>query len=560
MTNSTLNTKLAKVSDISFTAVENVTTSVIGLDGSGGPIQYEKTRVYFNTITTGNSDKFSVDLGFKQPSNKKDPYQVQYRSHSRYTLANAKKKGATWTALSPWKNLIAITGVSKDSTANPDGWNASNLGINKSSSYLIFYKIRNSSIGSDFDARSYQFRIRTYNKSTNKHGAWVYSTYLKVYKAPRIADVRFFVDDSGGLILKCNIRYGERGGTFRFDGIIDNRANRNLLKNDKPVKIKMINDTTRTAQSDPPRRDGFIPASCRIPVDKLKRGISPGERLWIPTVGCVFIGNDNSGEAQIMANYSTTLTKKLGYSYFKRVTVSTRDITINTPRLVLGVAEEKGFVEARLYKSDANDTVEAVGATLYYTYPDGGKTYSVKPQYTALSLTKTSTTECIARWIFTKCPFGCKLAVSATASNSYGSSQKVSKSVTIDYPYWFIQSETNPSRGAVLQWNVNFELSAGSNYTLELPYGRKKPFVAFGKGLTKAVRISGEVPTQTQSPIFNSTYANRDTWMDVQANPGIYIVRGPNRLMYRMAIIEVGLSEKANSEILSVSVRGVEIE
>lgn len=48
-------------------------------------------------LYTGENGKFSMKVGYRQLS-KAYPFQIQYRVRSRYTQANAKKKGADWTA------------------------------------------------------------------------------------------------------------------------------------------------------------------------------------------------------------------------------------------------------------------------------------------------------------------------------------------------------------------------------------------------------------------------------------------------------------------------------
>jgi hypothetical protein len=47
---------------------------------------------------------------------------------------------------------------------------AANQGINKKATYLTCFTFTNYLIPDDYDAREFQFRIRTFNKSQAKHG------------------------------------------------------------------------------------------------------------------------------------------------------------------------------------------------------------------------------------------------------------------------------------------------------------------------------------------------------------------------------------------------------
>ncbi|MGN0037597.1 MAG: hypothetical protein ACI36Y_00470, partial [Coriobacteriales bacterium] len=117
VTKSTLNSKLPGVSKIAFCS-------------SAGKDMYR-------TIFTGENGKFSTKVGFRQSATT-FPYQVQYRSRSRYTKANAKVKGATWTKWGSWKNAVAVSGIAKDATesSNPvNKWLKANKGVNRKSKY-----------------------------------------------------------------------------------------------------------------------------------------------------------------------------------------------------------------------------------------------------------------------------------------------------------------------------------------------------------------------------------------------------------------------------------------
>lgn len=162
-TKTTLNSKLPGVSKIAF-----CTSPGRGMSTS---------------ISTGESGTFSRKVGFKQSSTTY-PFQIQYRQRSRYTAANAKAKGATYTNWSNWKNAVAVSGIAKDATESQkpvNTWLKANKGVNTKGTYQTFMEFSSYLIPDTYDCRQFQFRIRTINKSKAKHGSWVTQT-LTVYK------------------------------------------------------------------------------------------------------------------------------------------------------------------------------------------------------------------------------------------------------------------------------------------------------------------------------------------------------------------------------------------
>lgn len=570
---SSLNKNLAKVSSVAFVFHADASANWPADSPLGaGPNGLSNAYIFYNKQNTGNSDKVKFQVGFKQPANRKDPYQVQYRMHSRYIPSAAKTKGAEWTAWTAWKSPMPsvskqVNGVTKSvpkgTDSNPNTWGIPNLGINNHSTYVIFYTYNQvwNSTDASFDARCYQFRVRTINEATHKHGEWVYSEGLYIYRSPRMrgtsTDPAIYAGDDGQLMFFCNLRYAHRGGTFTFTDIRDS-SGRNLLK--KAYTAKMIVDTQRTSSSVPPKVDGFLPRSCRIPISALKRGIKPGETLYFSQQCGFDAGSSGGGLAAMHTNLpSSNPTKGVGgIAYFGR-TVRTEDVQINGIKLVLTKNIDKGFVTARVYKaSDPNDSIKSLTACLYYTY--NGKNYTVMPHYTKLYLSRNSTTQCIGQFVFSKCPLGIKLGVKAVARNPQGSKAEAKNAITLDNAFWYIQNESNPSSlGACLQWNCKIENNTTINNTIELPYGRTKPFVAYGDGTTREMTISGEIPKKTQHPLF-SQYASKEAWIKIQNNLGIYLVRGADSQMYKLAVTEVQLSEQDDSEILKVKIRGTEVE
>lgn len=259
-------------------------------------------------------------------------------------------------------------------------------------------------------------------------------------------------------------------------------------------------------------------------------------------------------------SYTTVPVKKyITGSLFYLTKVSRQDVVISKPKLVLSANKNLGFVTARLYKTDADDVMTYASANLTYTYKN--KTYTLKPDISHVNLSVVSTTKCFAEWIFVKCPFNTTLRFTAIVGNDYQSSAKVTSKTTVNmYPVtWIFNKLGSPSVGAILQWNCEFKIQSQPVVNASLPHGRGLPFAAYMKGLVTKITLDGEVPTQTKHPLFKGK-ASRDAWDKVRNSPGVYILRGSNSQMYKIAITNITLSTSDDNEILKVSVEGTEIE
>lgn len=553
---STYNSSLAIPSRVGMTSVKVHPNGV----GTADPDRIEN-RVFFQEVATGNSDKYYAEVAIVQASGSQDHFQAQYCVHHRWLPSVAKTKGADWSAVSNWKAAAPVKRngsvvFAKDSEADADEWLGCNVARNKASSIRVFYKIEGT-FPADVDAYSYRFRVRTYNIATKKHGKWCYSQWLHVEKAPRVANPVFYFGTSGNLIFECNIRYGERGGIFQFKNLYNSKGQEILVGN--KYNAKMIVATGRTAQSDPPLREGFVPARCVIPAKAIKRLPAKTDKIFMNSTS-VFNGNNCIGDSSLTLNSTTDQTKTIKGSLYKHIRFGTEDIVLGNIKLVLKEQANRAFVVAYVYRTAASldDDIGSVSATLWYTYM--GKNYSVQPTYKKFNFSRHTLTNYIAYFIFTKCPIGPKLAVRAYATNEHGSSATVANAIYLTHPFWYFQKEGDSSKFAVLQWNVTCSKETTTSYAMNLPYGRSKPFVAYGTGLNNKIEIKGEIATKTKDPAINTEYAMRDNWRAVQSSPGIYLVRGSAGFMIRMAITSVTLSESADSEILTVSISGTEVE
>ena len=56
-----------------------------------------------------------------------------------------------------------------DAPANK--WMKANVGVNKKGTYKTFKTFTNYQIGANYDARQFEYRIRTFNKAKARHGS-----------------------------------------------------------------------------------------------------------------------------------------------------------------------------------------------------------------------------------------------------------------------------------------------------------------------------------------------------------------------------------------------------
>lgn len=517
-TKSKLNSKLGKVSDIRFctSAGKNMCTK----------------------IYTAENAKYTIKIGCKQPAKAVNPYQIQYRLRSRYTAANAKTKGADWTKWSAWGNMVQFTksGTTYNvgNKTNPDEWLKSNKGVNKKSSYMTFYTFDNAGITSTYDARQYQVRIRTYNASTRKHGSWVNSSSLTIYKAAKVIDETVHRGADGSFMLDCNYIW-DRGGTVHIDSIMDTDG-RELLK--APVTRAMNYDSQRRAGSTPALKSGYTPGEFEIALGKIKRDLEYGESL------------------AINAWYQT---KDGAKTYFKTpITVSRQDTTIDQPRVTVDKDETRGYMTVRVYKAQASDYIETISGSLSYTFR--GKKYAVKPAKSTVDLSVADTVTPMATYIYRWVPLNTALIVQVTVGNDYHSTQTFKATVQMDIDRFMVNSVNDPQglTAAVDGRNASMSIDSAAKITTGLPYGRQTPFAVYTPGRTTKIRLAGKVFEDAVSPSRLSARMTRRWWDAIRNNPGIYMLRTPDGQMYQIATSNVSIA-KTNEAVCQFSLDSTEV-
>lgn len=505
-------------------------------------------------ITTSEGGRFSIQVCFKQPGNRNSfsSYQVQYREHSKYNAANAKKQGTDWTAWSPWKNMIEFksgkTTVKVGSTKDPDTWFIGNRGIWKNNTYVWVYKFENAGISSNFCRRAYQVRIRTWNYKTKQHGAWVSSNTLAVSRSPWVVDEWLYrAADDGGLIVDFNHDW-DRGCNAVFASIKDS-AGRELLKS-KNASVSVNYDAARSATTKPAKRTSgyWFPGRAKVPLSKLKRAIEYNEHL---TVSAYF--------------YTDHYSKTYFHNHANPWKVAKAVTDIDAPRITLYRVEEECAISVHVWKGKPSDTVQTGGITCKYMH--NGKWYSITRGITRhyeKPLPK-DPTKLMSAW-FPHLPLNTELTFDVTVGNNYYDSEKTSAKTTFKTGRaWYLAKE-NDSRKcrAVLELGLNdypeFSVRASSKSRYELTYGRVKPFAAFSPGSTNVITLNGVIPESASDAGYTHPRCLYRHWAHIKENlDGTYILRGPNGEMFKVLIEELDFRRTAKGRY-EVSASFVEVE
>ena len=351
MANSTLNSKLASPSLIAaYTVV-----------GAGKRAE----TLYVNSSGTATT----VTFGMRQAKGRKAYYQVQYRWHYRYTGTQAVAHGADWTDFTDWQTPVAIaattsqtTAIAAGSTASPDTWQRANYAPNKSYDYLRILD-QSVTIGSNYDAVSYQLRARVYDYATNKHGSWVYSETIKVFKAAEVSDVTLHTGADGALDIDYNYKW-DRGKAL-FVTIVKDASGRNLLRDTfKRTPVKQAGSVDGV--------DGTRSATNTIPLDLLKRKVQPNEVLRLNAYLATYDGA------------RTYLPKPL--------TVNGEDAELGAPRITVAKDNARGVLQVKVYKTDADDDLgfadlDELDVGIYYLVETSAPAGYVLPEYEYIKIT-----------------------------------------------------------------------------------------------------------------------------------------------------------------------------
>ena len=503
-TKTTKNTKLPTVSKIAWCTAAGKNMA---------------TKIY-----TGEAGAFTRMVCFKQDS-KTYPFQIQYAVRSRYTVANSKKKGATWTGWTKWKNAVPVSGIPFNGTESDypvDRWMKANKGINKNGTYQTFISFTDYQIPDDYDAREFIFRIRTINKSKAKHGNWT-TTTLQVFRRAHVVDERLLTAADGGLKVKYNYAW-DRPAEIQINSIQDS-GGRELLKKAYTAALR------RTALSNvsvPPYREGYKGGVFDIPLDKLKRKINADEGL---TVDFRFVTVDGA---------QTQFVKE------RAVVEPRRDIGMTVTR---NYDEAVGMLRINCKNADVT-ALHSIGCNITYTY--NGKVYSLAPFAQKLDLTKNGTS-----YFYFYPPIGIPLTYQVKEEDIYDNKDvEPEQTLTIEGKGYRLNYITNVNRSALVWGEPSYEINTAPQVETSLPYGRTSNIIFYGKGNTKTITLSGTIVDR--DGLYGGKWAKRLAWENVSNNQGLYIFRTNKGELYKVGLTSVNIQHQ-DKDLYQVSVQMVEV-
>lgn len=482
-------------------------------------------------IYTAPNGRFTIKIGMKQTS-RAYGYQVQYRHSSRYTKANEAKKSAKWTANSSWKNDRAFTSggitYAVGSTYDANNWGKCNIGVNKTSTYHAFDQFTNSYVGDGYDCRSYQYRVRTYNPKTNTAGAWVYSDWLYFYKAAIVENFTLHRSIDGGLLLEYNYQF-DRGIKLVLQSVTDSEG-RDILE--KQLSLAANYDSGRTASTVPAKRAGYTPGVSSVQPSQLKRAPEYGEQMIIAG----YVQTTDGAKTDIGGTYA----------------VQNTDYDIDPPSVTVSDLGF-GFCRVVVRPTSTADVVTDVGCVCKYVY--NGKTYSVSPDVKSVA---DSGSGKVGTYTFYNVPVDIDLKFTGTLKNGYDTISKTTTYRNGKAAFYLHMVGKPTSYRASLEYNANYSLKSNMPYTLEMPHGRKLPWVAYGIGTETALTLSGDILAADQAPTDMLSTSSYAAWESVRNNQGVYLLRCPEGRMHKVAIQDVSISAEG-AKVRSVSVTAAEV-
>lgn len=512
---STLNRNLPKVSLIAF--YSNVS---------------QGTR--FTKGFTDEQGRYTVAIGMRQPTNKAFPYQVQYRWHWRYTLANQQKKGATWTAWTAWQNPIAVSGIPKGSTASPDNWQKSNLGKG-STSYVQVFKYTNCAMDAAFDAFCVQFRVRTYDASKRKHGEWVSSGDLLLYRRAQVLDETLVKPSASEIDIDFNYKW-DRGRTLYIKSL-KNASGTELLK--RQVAVAPAVDSARGVLTDCPKRSGYIAGTYR-----LKAGTHLNS---VPDAGT---------QVTMDAWLQTADGAQTKFDTPKTVISGDADLAKPTVNIT---SSQSGELTVLVYKGDATDDYYSAGIALACTNKRTGVRVSISPDYVKYTENVMNTSRPIITARYVRVPVNVALTVTASIRNRY-------KRVTYSNP---VNRTIDTGAYSVLTWagdtygyatyyaqalgDMGISLSTERDMQTEVTGLTGETFVVFGTKKKTNISLSFAINDEV-----NADYAGYKRWDQIREHPGMYYLKLYDGRVYKLAIEKVSISAESKRQ-RKVSIEAVEV-
>ena len=533
-TKSKLNSKMPKVSNITI----------------GSKVTKRGTVAY-----TGENGKLGTCYVYFKQNRTTYPFQIEYRTRSRYNEVNEKVKGAKWTKWSDWKNARAFTSPvlgavpfkGKNTKYPINQWMKANKGVNKKSKYVHAMTLTGHAIGSDYDGRQFQFRIRTFNRAKARHGSMCYGT-VTVWKRTAITNEKMFVSKDNGLDLRFHYK-GNSDGLLTVKSIKDSKGIELLKPDSAGINYPWTWDSHYTGSL----ATWYTPAKAVIKRSALTRDIEYGEKLT-----CDIVYTNEYGAPTKLA-----LTN-----------VQTMDLSlIEGIKCEFDSDHSTGVLIVKLIDNQiAVDAVEDTECTITYT-DKTGKDCELKPIAESKVLDG-STTE-ISQFAFLP-PYNVTFKIKCKLVSAYGPSAIISYNYTMHNNYYtFTREWWDLDIEPINKWvgkdgdyeeehlitsawsNVDYSISTETSNIYLNPLGSK---IAWGTSGCTA-------PTTTLT--FSASVINREdevkssclsAWQTMRKNlDSTYVFRTPYGEVYTVLIDSLNI-EKESSFVWNVYVSAKEIK
>lgn len=473
------------------------------------------------TLYTAQNGKFTRKVGFKQNSTTY-PFQIQYRNRSRYTPAYAKRKGASWTNWTNWKNAVAVTGIPIDAieaTKPINKWMKANKGVNKNGSYQTFYDFNAYMIPQFCDARQFEYRIRTINKSQAMHGSFT-SQVLSVYKRAAVVDQKIITASDGGIKIKFNYIW-YRQASIAVNSIKDSQG-RELLR--KPYTVG-VQRTVLNQNTTPAARSGYFAGIVVVDIAKLKRKVSKNQAL---TLDVQFVTCDNA------------------------ITPFTSGVVLEPTRNINVAVNHTWYQDRGLLKVQAvnNDSIALtdIGCNVSYTY--NSKSYSISALNVTKNLTGTST-------FYFYPPIGIPISIHVKEQDADDFKDKEDIApFTVNASGYRLNKIDSTSICGIAWGRPSFTINSQPQYQTDLPYGRTRNVIFYGNGNNNTIQLTASIVDKDNC--YGGSYARKQAWDKIQNNQGLYIFRTNRGQLYKVGVIGVDMKHNTK-DIYDIQVSMVEV-
>lgn len=473
---------------------------------------------YTNTVYIPYGKTVDVWLGFTQPDDLVNPYQMQYRQTARRIASEAEKAGANWTGwLSGWKNARAmgasgsLPAVAEGATTDPDTWLRGNKVVDKTQLPTTCQHYTSFGIDTNkYDSISHAIRVRTYNGATQRHGAWVEGE-IKFVQCASIEDTKVLVAPDGGLYVSFNHTH-----TRSVSAVV-----RGLEIGGKPAwkggeyRVQCVAQT-RSSTTTPTSRAGFNGAMFHIPAEML---------TYAPTVSTSI-----TFDATLYTDYLDAPT-----DFPVTLKTEANTTSISSPAMAYKTDKDAGTVTVTVSRTQG-EIINDIGASVRDINGN-----SIQP----ISTSTGANGQYIG--IYPIILDGRQYRIQGFASNQYnqtrGGSDYIYTSPKTNFCYI---TSADGVTNAILAGDLNLDISSETTTTAERPVGASAYMATWYAGSNVTYTLSGKaVRGRHQGDSGNeiSKYNTIDAFNAMLKVPGKYAIRMPDGRAFNGVLIDMSINQ-----------------